>query len=374
MRIALNMLFVAPGLAGGRVYCEGLLRGLQAVGGDDEYLVYTRRGVSLPPLDPGRFRHVEAPVAPGSNVWRAAWEYGRLPRAVRRAGCGLLHGLGSLSPAALPCRFVLTVHDLIYHHFPASLPPGFRLFMRAVLPRVARRADRVIVPSHCTAREVVELLGVEAGRVRVVPYGPGNDLRRVDDGAAVAAVLTRYGVRRPYVVSVCRAYPHKNLAGLLRAFAVLRARGRRDVGLVLVGERARSGGELDRLAGDLGLGGAVVFTGFTDQDDLSALYSGADVFAFPSLAEGYGLPILEAMACGTPVVASDASAVPEAVGGAGVVADARDPEAFAAALGQVLDDAALRERLGASGRARAASFSWEKTAAATVAVYRELAD
>jgi glycosyltransferase involved in cell wall biosynthesis len=373
MRIALNMLFVAPGLAGGRVYCEGLLRGLQQVGGDDEYVVYTRRGVRLPALDPGRFRHVEAPVPPGSNVWRAAWEYGRLPRAVRHAGCGLLHGLGSLSPAAPPCRFVLTVHDLIYHHFPASLPRGFRLFMRAVLPRVAKRADRVIVPSQCTAREVVELLGVEAGRVRVVPYGPGNDLHRVADEAAVAAVLHRYGVRRPYVVSVCRAYPHKNLGGLLRALAVLRARGRRDVSLVLVGERVRSGGDLDRLASQLGIADAVVFTGFTGQDDLSALYSGADAFAFPSLAEGYGLPILEAMACGTPVVASDASAVPEAVGGAGVVADARDPEAFATALGRVLDDAGLRGRLGASGKARAASFSWEKTAAATVAVYRELA-
>ena len=119
--------------------------------------------------------------------------------------------------------------------------------------------------------------------------------------------------------------------------------------LVLVGERYRSGGELDRLAGELGLGDGVVFTGFTAARTLSTLYSGADVFAFPSLAEGYGLPILEAMACGTPVVASNASAVPEAVGEAGIVADARKPEAFAAALASVLDDAGLRERLGMPG-------------------------
>ncbi len=370
MRIALNMLFVAPGLAGGRVYCEGLLRGLGTVPGDEEYVVFTRRGVAPPPLDARRFRHFEAPVAPHSNVGRTLWEYGRLPAAVRREGCDLLHGLGSLSPPARPCRFVLTVHDLIYREFPASVPPRFRTFMRLVLPRVARRADRVIVPSHCTAREVVKHFGVEADRLRVVPYGPGNDLRRVRDEAAVGAVLRKYGVRRPYVVSVCRAYPHKNLAGLLRAFAVLRAGGRRDVRLVLVGERL--GSELDRLSTELALGDAVIFTGFAGQDELSALYSGADLFAFPSLAEGYGLPVLEAMACGTPVVASNASAVPEAVGDAGLVADARDPEAFAAALARVLDGADLRRRLADAGRARAASFSWEKTALATVAVYREL--
>jgi glycosyltransferase involved in cell wall biosynthesis len=373
MRIALNMIFVAPRLAGGRVYCEGLLRGLQAVEGDNEYVVYTRRGVLLPPLDPRRFRHVEAPIAPGSAVWRAAWEYGGLPRAIRREGYDLFHGLGSLSPPSKTCPFVLTIHDLIYRDYPASVPLGFRLFMRAVQPTVARRADRVIVLSHHTARDVVARLGVKEDRVRVIPNGAGNDLRRPTDESAVGAVLRKYGVRRPYVVSVSRTYPHKNLAGLLRSFALLRARGHRDLRLVLVGERYRAGGDLDRLAGALGLGDEVVFTGFVGQDELSALYSGAEVFAFPSLAEGFGLPVVEAMACGTPVVASDASAVPEAVGDAGVVADAKDPEAFAAALARVLDDADLRARLGAAGTKRAATFSWEKAAAAVAGVYRELA-
>jgi glycosyltransferase involved in cell wall biosynthesis len=371
MRIALNMLFVAPGLAGGRVYCEGLLKGLQEVDGANEYVVYTRRGVRLPLLDPRRFHHVEAPVAPGSTVWRTVWEYRRLPRAVRRGGFNLFHGLGSLSPSS-SCPFVLTIHDLIYRQFPASMSMGVRLFMRSVLPAVARRADRVIVPSQCTAREIVEHLGVKEDRVRVVPEGPGNDLRPPTDAATVEAVLRKFGVRRPFIVSVSRAYPHKNLAGLLRAFAVLGDRGRSDLRLVLVGENYHSGGDLDRLVGELGLGERVIFTGFVGQDELSALYSGADVFAFPSLAEGFGLPVLEAMACGTPVVASNASAVPEVVGDAGIVADARDPEVFATALTRVLDDAGLRERLGAAGLARARTFSWNKAAAGTLKVYGEL--
>jgi glycosyltransferase involved in cell wall biosynthesis len=371
MRVALNMLFVAPGVAGGRVYCEGLLRGLAAVDADNEYVAYTRRGVRLPGTDGLRFHQVEAPVAPESTLWRTLWEYRRLPRLVAHERFDLFHGLGSLSPSSRSCPFVLTIHDLLYLHFPASLPLGHRLFMRRVHPAVARRADRVIVPSEWTRRDVMERLGVREDRIRMVPYGPGNDCHPVGDRARIDAVLAKYGVRQPYVISVCRAYVHKNVAGLLRAFAVL-WRKHPEVHLVLVGERYRTGGELDRLTHQLGLRDSLVSTGFADDDDLSALYSGAAVFAFPSLAEGFGLPILEAMACGVPVVASNASAVPEAVGEAGVVADARDPEAFAAALARVLEDEALRTELKATGLLRAARFSWTETAAQTLAVYREL--
>jgi glycosyltransferase involved in cell wall biosynthesis len=370
MKIALNMLYVGAGLAGGRVYAEGLLRGLARVGGDDEFTVFTRRDTLLPEL-PARFRQAAAPVGGASTVGRTLWEYGVLPRAVRRGGFGLLHGLGGPSPAAPPARLVVTVHDLIYHHFPASVPAPYRLFMRAVLPRVARRADRVITPSEATARDAVEHLGVPPERVRVVPEGPGNDFRPEPDADAVAAVLRRYGVRLPYVVSVSRAYPHKNMAGLLRAFARL-GPGRRGLRLALVGERPRGGGELDRLAAELGLGDAVCFTGFVPNDDLQALYTAAAAFAFPSLREGFGLPVLEAMACGAPVVASEDAAVRESVGGAGVVADARDPEAFAAALARVLDDRPLQADLRARGLARAREFSWDKCAAATLAVYHEV--
>jgi glycosyltransferase involved in cell wall biosynthesis len=373
MRVALNMLFVAPGLAGGRVYCEGLLRGLAAVDRENEYVIYTRRGTQLPALDPARFRQEVAPVPPGSTLRRTAWEYGALPRRVRRGGFDLFHGLGTLSPSARPCPFVLTVHDVIYRHFPQSLPLGPRLFLRAVHPTVARRADRVIVPSHHSAREAVTYLGVREEAVRVVPYGPGNDLRRETDNGRIEAVLTRYGIRRPYVISVCRAYAHKNLAGLLRAMARLRSMNDKEVQLVLAGDRYRTGDFLDRLTADLGLAGSVVCTGFVSNEELSALYSGAAVFAFPSLAEGYGLPILEGMACGAPVVASEASAVPEAVGGAGLVANACDPEAFAAALARVLGDGRLAEELRQKGLARAAGFSWEETARQTLAVYGELA-
>jgi glycosyltransferase involved in cell wall biosynthesis len=269
-------------------------------------------------------------------------------------------------------KFVLTVHDLIYRHFPASMPLGHRLFTRWVQPGVARKADRVIVPSQATRADAVRFLGLDPGRLRVIPYGQGNAFREINDRAVIDAVLGRCGVRRPYVLSVARGYPHKNLGGLLRAFARLPLHGAPDTRLVLVGDRYVVGSELDGLIDSLGVRPRVVFTGFLPNDELNALYCGADVFAFPSLAEGLGLPLVEAMACGVPVVASRASAVPEAVGDAGVLVDATDPDDFAAALAGVLRDPARRAELREKGLKRAAGFTWERCAAETLAVYREL--
>jgi glycosyltransferase involved in cell wall biosynthesis len=373
MRIVLNMLYVAPGLAGGRVYADGLLRGLASLDSNDAYVIFTRRDISLPALPDDRFRQVCAPISGPSTVWRTLWEYGLLPSKARRRCCDLFHGLGSLSPATRSCPFILTIHDVIYRHFPQSVSLPDRWFRRLVHPNVARKADRVIVPSRCSAQEVVEHLGVKEGQVRIVPYGPGNAFERITDEAILTATLAKYKLRRPYIISVCRGYAHKNLAGLLEAMAQLRARGWRDVQLVLVGERYRSGHTVDQLTRRLGLEETVVFTGFASQEDLRALYSAASVFAFPSLAEGFGLPLLEAMACGTPIVSSNASAMPEAVGSAGLLADARNPEAFAAALARLLDDESLQAALRTRGYERVREFSWQRCAAQTLAVYREVA-
>jgi glycosyltransferase involved in cell wall biosynthesis len=371
MRVALNMLFVGGGVAGGRVYCEGLLRGLAAVAGDEEFVSFVRGGVSVPSL-PARFTEFRARVSGESVLKRTAWEYLRLPGAIRRGRFDVFHALGNVSPAPRGTPFVLTVHDQIYRHFPASMPFGHRWFTRFVQSGIARRADRVIVPSASARQDVIRFLRVDPDRMRVIPYGAGNVFRPIEDATVTGDTVRRFGVRRPYILSVARGYPHKNLGGLLRAVARLTAPAVRDASLVLVGERYMVGRQLDRLIDELGLSDRVRFTGFASNDDLNALYCGAAVFAFPSLAEGLGLPVLEAMACGVPVVASNESAVPEAVGDAGVVANARDPAAFAAALEAVLGDQALRADLARRGLARAAEFTWEKCAARTLDVYREL--
>src|SRR5262249_577905 len=221
-------------------------------------------------------------------------------------------------------------------------PAGYRWFMRWMQPHVARRADRMIVPSSCSAREVVRRLGIEPGRIRLGHYGPGHQFAPVTAALRMPAALDQFGIRQPFIANVCRGYNHKNLAGLVRALARLRQRGRDDVQLVLIGEPYRGGPTLNRLLKVLNLEAAVIRTAFVATHQLNALLSAATVFAFPSLAEGFGLPLLDAMSCGAPVVASNVSAIPEAVGDAGILVDTLNPEAFADALAQVLDNAGLR--------------------------------
>jgi glycosyltransferase involved in cell wall biosynthesis len=360
-------------LAGDRVYCEQLLRGLVAADGEHEYFVFARRDAQFPALPVDRFRIVRTPVTGASTLRRAIWEFGLFGGEVVRRDVDLVHGLGGRAPPVRGRPFVLTVHDLIYRQFPQSVPLPNRLFMRLVQPCVARRADRVIVPSRSTAEQVVRLLGVREDRVRVVPLGPGYAFGQAPDGEQVRSVLATLGCRQPYVISVCRGYAHKNVSGLVRAFARLRDLGCGYAQLVLVGDTHQAGRSVRRLVNELGLGRDVVFTGFVRPAELQALYTGAAVFAFPSLAEGFGMPVLEAMACGAAVVASDVSAVAEVVGTAGALAPAGDPQRFAEALGRVLGDEPLRAELRAKGVARAREFTWDRCATATLAVYRELA-
>jgi glycosyltransferase involved in cell wall biosynthesis len=373
VRIALNALVAAPELAGDRVYCEQLLRGLVAADGEHEYFVFARRDAGLPPLPADRFRVVHTPVTGASTFRRAIWEFGSFGEEVARRGADLVHGLGGRTPPVRGRPFVLTIHDLIYRQFPESVSFPKRLFMRLVQPCVARRADRVIVPSQSTAELVVRLLGVRENRIRLVPLGPGHAFGPAPGAEEIQSVLATLGCRPPYVISVCRGYTHKNVAGLVKSFARLRDLGLGGVQLVLVGDIHQAGRLVRRIVCELGVGRDVVFTGFVRPAELQALYSGAAVFAFPSLAEGFGMPVLEAMACGAPVVASDVAAVAEVVGGAGVLAPAGDPPRFAEALARVLGDEPLRAELRAKGLARAREFTWDRCATATLAVYRELA-
>jgi glycosyltransferase involved in cell wall biosynthesis len=232
----------------------------------------------------------------------------------------------------------------------------------------ARVADAVIVPSQAVRADVVRILGLPSERVFAIPEAAGPAFRP-QDASAIEAVRRRYGLDGPFVLSVGSLEPGKNRERLLQAFARMRARGLEHM-LVVAGQRAwRYEGD-EPLAQRLGLAGSVRFLGHVPQADLPALYSAADLFAFPSLYEGFGLPALEAMACGTPVVASNVSAVPEVVGDAALQVSPLDVEALAGAMERVLRDERLRADLRERGLKRAARFSWEETARRTAEVYK----
>jgi glycosyltransferase involved in cell wall biosynthesis len=235
----------------------------------------------------------------------------------------------------------------------------------------ARLADRVIAVSETVARDVRRYLPAAAPKLHVVREGVSGRFAPAPDGA-VAACRARYGLTRPYLLHVGRLDPGKNLRVLLLALATLRDQGLPH-DLVLAGPSGWKHDGFYRLLRDLGLSDRVKALGYVPDEEMAALYSGADVFVFPSLYEGFGLPPLEAMACGTPVVASSRSAMPEVLGDAALLVEPQDVSAVTGAVRRVLEDGALRSRLREAGLQRAAGYSWEAAARATVEVYRRAA-
>ncbi len=299
-----------------------------------------------------------------------------VPAALRRLRVDVFHGMDHVGIPFVgrTAKTVVTVHDVIVLILPETFTARHRLVVRTALARVRRKADRVIVPSRAVKRDVVTRLGLPEDRVVVTPEGCDPRFRPVGSAEVLRAAAAKYGLPPRYVLAVGTLEPRKNLTTLLRAFARLRRDGDVDPGLrlVLAGARGWLDEPIFRSVRSLGLEGTVHFPGFIDDDDLPAVYGGAALFVFPSLYEGFGLPLLEAMACGVPVVTSNVSSLPEVAGDAALLVDPRDVDGLAAAVSRALRDAGLRERLRAAGLARARQFSWQTTARLTLDTYASL--
>ena len=280
----------------------------------------------------------------------------------------LLHAPTALAvpPAGDGQRLVVTVHDLAFLVHPEAFPRRWALVYRAGLARAVRSADALIAVSRHTAEDLMRRTRVRPARVYVTPLAP--ILPHGD--ADVGKVLARHRVHAPYILSVGTLEPRKNLARLVRAYRRLAARGFPHT-LVLAGPAGWRPGEL--LAETTKEGpGSVVLTGYVPEDDLDALYRGADVFVYPSLYEGFGLPVLDAMARGVPTIVSTSSSLPEVAGEAAVPVDPRSIAGMVEALERVITDVALAARLRDTGQARAARFSWEDTARRTLDIYKTI--
>ena len=295
--------------------------------------------------------------------------------AARRLKLDLVHDPSGVSPFTLgrwsgSFRRLVTIHDAIAFRYPEGYTWSNNFLHRRYVPFTLRHADGIVTVSEHARADLQRFLGIPDDRLWVVPNGVNEAFRPIDPARA-KEVGARHGLRRPYLLYVGTRQPRKNLAGLL---AALRHLGRRLAGyqLGIVGSGPSTEPVLpERAAADSSI--EIVQVGPVPDADLPALYAGAELFVHPSLFEGFGLPVLEAMACGTPVVCSNASSLPEIAGGAALLTDATDPDALANAIWRVLTDAALASSLRERGLARAGQFTWDQTAERLVDVYRRVA-
>nr|WP_286207195.1 glycosyltransferase family 1 protein [Thermomicrobium sp. CFH 73360] len=357
--------------AGVSRYIEALLQYLPAVAPDLEMIAYTSRTV-------WRAAHAEFPPAVAWRVthWpterpsvRIAWEQLVGPWATR--DCTVIHGPVHVLPLALAPPGVVTVHDLAFVYFPEHYPAAKRWYLRLLTGLSVRRARRVIAVSETTRRDVVRTYGIAPERISTIPNGIDADWRRIDD-AELERWRGQQGLPERFLLFVGTVQPRKNLIALLEAFAQLGPEF--PWPLFVVGAAGWLDSPIYRRVEDLGLARRVRFTGYVPPEELRYWYSAATIFIYPSLYEGFGLPVLEAMACETPVITSNCSALPEVAGDAAVLVEPTDPLAIAAAIQSLVMDEERRRVLAQAGRERARQFTWERTARETAAVYRALSE
>ena len=369
-RFAFDIRQLCLGPSGDRTHLLGLLREFPALAAEDEFLLCLNENClhepqELPPAPNMQVRTV--PCRPGWLWTPLAW-----PRMLRRERVAVAHGVYLVPPLA-PCPTVVTIHDVSFMAHPEWFPRRELRLMRRLIPLSARRATRIVTGSAHAADEIAQYLRVPRGKIVVIPYGPGPGAAPADGDEARARVAKRYGLRDRYVLAVGLLQPRKNLLRLLEAFAMI-APAHPEVQLAIVGATGWGHEPFHARLRELALADRVVLCGRVPDDDLRLLYRAAALLAYPSLYEGFGLPPLEAMAGGTPVIASNSTAIPEVVGEAALLFDPLDLAAMAAAMAAVLDDPALAARLSEAGPPRAAQFSWATAAAAYLRLLRELSN
>jgi glycosyltransferase involved in cell wall biosynthesis len=351
-------------------YTRGLMAALAETDQENKYTLFCAGQSPDSSHWPANFtiRSTHVPVQ-----WlTAGWHRLRIPLPVEQlAGpCDIFHSPDFTLPPLREALGVVTIHDLSFLRVPQCADPGLRSFLERAVPRSLARAARVLADSENTKRDLIELLNVAPERITVVPAGIEPRFRPVRDTVKLAEVRARYQLPEWFILMVGTIEPRKNLSRLITAYGQLRRQTGLPHALVIAGKEGwLFQGIYDQVTKE-GLTDHVHFPGFVADDDLPTLYTLADLLAFPSLYEGFGLPPLEAMACGTPVVTSNNSSLPEAVGSAALLVNAEDTEELTEAIARVLCDANLRVRLADLGRAQAARFTWPEAARKLLDAYR----
>ncbi len=371
MKVGINLLYLIPGLVGGtETYAAGLLRGLSALTPEDEFVIFVNQEAGNWPLpDTPHFKRVVCPVRAVNRGRRYFFEQFRLPGLLKEYGVELVHSLGYVSPLHAPCPAVVTILDLNYRALGIQMAEGRRRVLAFVVKQSALRAKRVITISKFAQREIAETFHLPDGRV-VVTYlapHPRAGSGAAIDGAPVQALL-RLRVQPPYVMAFSGRSPHKNISRLVSAFARAREQHNLPHQLVVVGHHPPDWTNISETP--MVRDNIIVFTGYLDDCVVETVLSGAQVLVFPSVYEGFGLPVLEAMRAGVAVVCSNQASLPEVAGSAAVFFNPYSVEEMARAIAEVALSPELRDELKRKGHENLKRFSWEATARGTLEVYR----
>lgn len=310
-----------------------------------------------------------------STPQRFLWDQFTFPKLANREKADILHQPCFSAPLFYKNPVVITIHDIINILFADNVSLPSRIFYSKWMPLTYKKASRVITISESTKKDIIKTLGIQEEKIVVIPLAADKKFMERISREDINKVKTKYNLPEKYILHIGTLEPRKNLGFLIEVFSeVVKDKKTHDWNLVITGKKGWHYRELYQKVKELGLESKVIFTGYFDEADKPALYKGAAVFAFPSLYEGFGLPLLEAMASGVPVISSNASSMPEVVGDAGILISPQDKALWVKSIKKVLSEGKLRDKMRVENKKQAANFSWEKTAKKTAEVYKEVAE
>jgi glycosyltransferase involved in cell wall biosynthesis len=368
MRIAINTLAMKSKLHGVGNYIKNLVWSLSSRDSKNEYLLFvSKENIGHVQGLPANFEIV---LAPGNPSKKILWEQFILPGKLKKYSVDLYHGPSFSMPFVKTCLQVVTIHDASFNLTPEHHPMYRRHYYRATVPGVMRNVDAVISVSQRAKSDLLKLVSVTPQKISVVPLGVDPRFHSVKNENKLLSLRNKYDLPRPFILFVGMIEPRKNIELLVDAYLSGNCSDRFD--LVLAGSLGWDHSQLLQKITASAKKHCIRLPGYIEDADLPALYSAAEVFVYPSIYEGFGLPILESMACGTPVITSSVSSLPEVAGNAALLVDPRNLADLAWALQKVLAEKSLRDELTARGLQRAAIFTWDLTAQKTLSVYQHL--
>ncbi|MCI5149533.1 MAG: glycosyltransferase family 1 protein [Candidatus Electrothrix sp. MAN1_4] len=368
MRIGIDFHTVNNFMQGSRTYIYNLTKALIEIDQKNEYYLYTTdKKFELPKeLQGANVR--KRLVVPANRMIRLPISF---PLILAYDRIDLFH-CQYIGPPFSLTPMVITIHDIIHETYPEYYPELLKSFMRLTYPFCARKTAKILTVSEYSKKDIADKFGISTNNITVTPNAVSGDFRPFDESALIEEVKNKYSIDTNYVLTVGRLEPRKNVVGLLHAFHALKTRHALPQKLVIAGMKDFKYQEIFDTVENLQMADEVIFTGRIAQKDLPGLYNGADVFVYPSFAEGFGIPPLEAMSCGTPVVCSNTSSLPEVVGRAAVTIDPHDIEGLSNALYEVLTNDDLKLRLRQKGLQRAKKFSWHRSAEIALKCYEQV--
>jgi glycosyltransferase involved in cell wall biosynthesis len=367
LHIAIDAHSVGAELGGNESYAINLIEALAEIDQTNLYTLYVTKRAAIERFDRRWPNFKVKQTLPHTPLVRIPLT---LSRELRRNPVDVLHVQYTAPPFA-PCPVVTTIHDLAFEHLPETFNRRSWMQLRLTVRQTARRAAHIITVSDYSREDISRTYGIAPQRITVTPEAAPAGFSPVTNETELRRIRENYGIQEDYILSLCSIQPRKNLVRLIEAYSCLRG-VRPEVKLpqlVLAGKRGWLDSETFRAAERTDLGKEILFTGYVPERDLAGLYSGALCFVYPSYFEGFGLPLVEAMQCGVPVIAGNRTSLPEVVGEAGLLFDPFDTQALVRALTQVIDDSEYRAVLRSKGLERAKNFDWKTTAQLTLGVY-----